>query len=196
MSEQPKADLARRGFLSTGLATAAGAVATATATGAATAPNPRTVSTMPTRNLGKTGHRVGLWSLGCQAAVEIQGNDELAERIINRAIDLGVNYLDTAASYGGGVSETNVGRVMRTRRKEVFLATKTNKYTYDEAMALLDQSLKRLQTDQIDLWQLHNVQRREQFDAIFAKGDALEALQKAREQKIVRFLGITGHCEP
>jgi aryl-alcohol dehydrogenase-like predicted oxidoreductase len=194
MAEQTKADLGRRGFLGASLATAAGAVAT---TDAALAPAaPRTLSSMPTRNLGKTSHRVGIWSLGCQAAVEIAGNEELAEKIIHRAIDLGVNYLDTAAAYGGGVSETNVGRVMRTRRKEVFLATKTNKYTYDEAMGLLDQSLKRLQTDQIDLWQLHNVQRREQIDAIFAKGGALEALQKAREQKIVRFLGVTGHYEP
>lgn len=197
MSEQARVDLGRRGFLGTGLATAAVAVATASASGAAAGPaNPRTVSTMPTRNLGRTGHRVGLWSLGCQAAVEVRGNDELAEKIINRAIDLGVNYLDTAAAYGNGVSEINVGRVMRTRRKEVFLATKTNKYTYDEAMGLLDQSLARLQTDQIDLWQLHNVQRREHFDAIFAKGGAIEALQKARDQKIVRFLGITGHYEP
>ena len=199
MSEQTRGGLDRRRFLGAGIATAVGAAAAAEAAPGVTAavtPNPRTATAMPTRNLGRTGHRVGLWSLGCQATVEQKGKEELAEKIINRAIDLGVNYLDTAAAYGDGVYRDQRRARHAHRRKEVFLATKTNRYTYDEAMALLDQSLARLQTDHVDLWQLHNVQRREQLDTIFGKGGALEALQKAREQKIVRCLGITGHFEP
>ncbi len=95
-----------------------------------------------------------------------------------------------------GISQTNVGEVMKTRRKEVFLASKTDDRTRDGSLKLLEQSLKLLNTDHLDLWQLHNVQRDEQLDQIFGKDGAIEALQKARDQKMVRFLGITGHFDP
>jgi uncharacterized protein len=116
--------------------------------------------------------------------------------IINRALDLGVNYIDTAAGYGGGVSEINIGRVLKDRRNEVFQTSKTADRTYDGSMKLLEKSLKQLQTDHLDLWQLHNVQRQDQLDTIFANDGALKALLKAREDGMVRFLGITGHYEP
>lgn len=160
--------------------------------------NPRTHAMMPTRNLGKTGYRVGIFSLGGQATIERPGKEKEAVEIANRAIDLGVNYIDTAARYGGDDqwSQKYLGRVVKHRRKEVFLATKTHDRTYDGSMALLESSLKQLNTDHLDLWQLHNISRIEQLDQIFARDGAIHALQKARSEGIVRFLGITGHAEP
>ena len=116
--------------------------------------------------------------------------------IINRALDLGVNYIDTAERYGRGVSETYIGQVMKDRRDEVFLATKTRDRSYDVSMRNLEQSLKRLQTDHLDLWQLHNVRTQKDLDQIFASDGAIKALEKARDEKVVRFLGITGHRDP
>ncbi len=158
--------------------------------------NPVTFSAMPTRSFGKTGYKVGIFSLGGQATLEIKGKEEESEKIINRAIDLGINYIDTAASYGQGVSQLNIGRVMKTRRGEVWLSTKTHDRTYDGSMRLLEESLKNLQTDHLDLWQLHNVQRQEQVDQIFAADGAIKAMEKAKAEGIVRNLGITGHFEP
>ncbi len=151
---------------------------------------------MPTRPLGRTGHQVCLFSLGGQATLEQPNRDAEAVPIINRAIDLGVNYIDTAAAYGNGVSETYIGKVMKTRRKEVFLASKTHDRSYDGSMRYLERSLKNLQTDHLDLWQLHNVTREDELEKIFASDGALKALEKARDQKMVRFLGITGHFDP
>ena len=203
-----KAQLDRRAFLSTGaVATAALATEQVSAQshgnshpgkGAQGRPlpfNPRTCDAMPTRNLGRTGHRAGIFSLGGQAMIE-SGTPEQAVAIVEKAIDLGVNYIDTAPAYGKTKSETHIGLVMKHRRHEVYLASKTHKYTYDDAMRLLEESLTRLQTDHLDCWQLHNVQRQEQLDQIFAKDGALKALEKARDQGLVRFLGITGHYDP
>ncbi|NJD11086.1 MAG: aldo/keto reductase, partial [Gemmatimonadetes bacterium] len=112
---------------------------------------------MPERPLGSTGHRVRVFSLGGQATLEQPGRDEEALAIINRALDLGVNYLDTAAAYGRGISQRYLGEVLKTRRREVFLASKTHDRTRDGSLRLLDESLKLLQTAHLDLWQLHNV---------------------------------------
>jgi len=142
------------------------------------------------------GHQVKIFSLGGQATLEEDGRDEEALAIVNRAIDLGVNYIDTARVYGGGVSETYIGKVMKDRRKEVFLASKTRERSYDGSMRSLEESLKALQTDHLDLWQLHNVRTQEDLDEIFAKDGAIKALEKARDEKTVRFLGITGHRDP
>jgi len=158
--------------------------------------NERTYNAMPTRSFGKTGYKVGILSLGGQATIEKKGTEEESEKIINRAIDLGINYIDTAASYGGGESQLNIGRVMKTRRKEVWLATKTHERTYDGSMRLLEDSLNKLQTDHLDTWQLHNVQRKEQLNQIFAPDGAIKALEKAKSEGVVRHLGITGHFEP
>lgn len=158
--------------------------------------NPRTHKAMPTRNLGKTGYQVGIFSLGGQATLEMKGKEKVSVDIINRAIDLGINYIDTAAGYGGGVSEINIGQVLKDRRAEVFQTSKTADRTYDGSMKLLEKTLKQLQTDHLDLWQLHNVQRQDDLDKIFANDGALKALLKAREDGMVRFLGVTGHYEP
>ena len=158
--------------------------------------NPRTHLAMPTRNLGRTGYQVGVLSLGGQATIEKQGTDKESAAIVNRAIDLGVNYIDTAASYGRGLSETHIGMVMKDRRSEVWLASKTHDRTYDGSMRLLETSLKQLQTDHLDTWQLHNLKSRNDMDRIFASDGAMKALIKAKEEGMVRCLGITGHYEP
>ncbi len=181
-------DITRRAFVRIGAAGAAALMVTP-ALGAADPP-------MPERPFGRTGHNVRIFSLGGQATLEKPGTRDESVAIINRAIDLGVNYLDTAAAYGRGISQTYIGEVMAKRRKEVFLATKTGDRTRDGALKQLDESLKMLQTDHVDLWQLHNVQRDEQVEQIFAKDGALEAFQRARDEKMVRFLGITGHFDP
>jgi hypothetical protein len=185
----------RRDFVRTviGGAAATSVAGTLTALGGLA---PKTPKELPQRMLGSTGHTVGLFSLGGQATLEEEGKTDQAVEIIHRAIDNGVTYIDTARVYGKGVSETYVGAVMKTRRKEVFLATKTRERTYDGSMRSLEESLKALQTDHLDLWQLHNVRVQEDLDQIFAKDGAIKAMEKARDEKIVRFLGITGHRDP
>ena len=193
-------DLTRREFVKLGVAGAAGLAIAPNLAGAALP--------LPGRPLGRTGHVAGLFSLGGQASIEQAEKHDVSIAIINRAIDLGVNYIDTAAAYGrprdatrqrwelDGISQTFVGEVMATRRKEVFLASKTDDRTRDGSLRLLEQSLKLLKTDHLDLWQLHNIARDEQLDQIFGKDGAIEALIEARDQKMVRFLGITGHFDP
>ena len=109
-----------------------------------------------------------------------------------------MNYIDTAAAYGGDQrwSQRYIGEVMKRRRKEVFLASKTNDRTRDGSLRLLEESLRLLNTDHLDLWQLHNCARMEQIEQIFAPGGAIEAMKKARDEKMVRFCGITGHADP
>jgi len=187
--------LTRRSFFGALIGTAAATTLAATAKPLASL-SQQVQPAMPTRLLGGTGHAVKIFSLGGQAALEQAGTEKLSLPIINRAIDLGVNYIDTAARYGNGVSQKYIGMVMKERRKEVFLATKTHDRTYNGSMRLLDQSLKSLQTDHIDLWQLHNVRTQDDLDRIFSDDGAIKALEKARDQKRVRFLGITGHYDP
>lgn len=215
-SENPVNPIDRRAFIGKGIAATAALAATAAArsetnpapsTAAASdqAPyNPRTHQAMPTRNLGRTGFQVGIFSLGGQATIEKTSKTDESVAIINRALDLGVNYIDSAASYGKtdtrgrarGTSERHIGMVMKTRRKEAFITSKTDYRSYDGSMQLLEQSLKNLETDHLDLWQLHNVKRQDDIDQIFASDGAIKALEKARDEGMVRFLGITGHYEP
>ena len=196
----------RRRFLKTGGAVAAGLLVP----GAAVADtsnhkplpplpfNAKTHNAMPTRNLGKTGYKVGVFSLGGQAAIEKGNNFDVAVPIIERALDLGVNYLDTSSIYGGPDrwSEQYVGTVMKGRRNEAFLATKTKERTRDGSLRMIEKSLQLLNTDHVDLWQLHDIGLPEDVDAIFAKGGAMEALIEMQQQKVVRFLGVTGHYRP
>ena len=160
--------------------------------------NPKTPTAMPTRNLGKTGYKVGIFSLGGQGSLEKPNNFDVAVPIIERALDLGVNYIDTSSIYGGPErwSEQYVGRVMAHRRNEAFLATKTIERSREGSLRMIEKSLQLLQTDHVDLWQLHDVGTQANVDAIFAKGGAMEALLEMQQQKVVRFLGITGHYRP
>ncbi|MDX2150572.1 MAG: aldo/keto reductase [Bryobacteraceae bacterium] len=186
----------RRSFLGAGIAATAMSAAAAPAAKHALPYNPRTHQAMPTRNLGRTGFRVGILSLGGQATLEIPGKEAESEAIIHRAIDLGVNYIDSAAGYGNGASEKHIGLVLKTRRKEVFVTSKTADRTYDGSMRLIDRTLSNMQTDHVDLWQIHNLQTREQLDQIFSASGAMKALERVREQGMATFLGVTGHYEP
>jgi uncharacterized protein len=160
--------------------------------------NPVTPAAMPTRNLGKTGYRVGIFSLGGQAALEQANNFDVAVPIVERALDLGVNYIDTSSIYGGPErwSEQYVGKALTKRRNEAFLATKTKERTRDGSMRMIEKSLQLLQTDHVDLWQLHDIGTMTDINEVFAKGGAMEALLEMKEQKVVRCLGLTGHYRP
>jgi uncharacterized protein len=195
----------RRSFLKAGGAIAAGVISNgvvfahpATAAFPPLPANINTLAAMPTRNLGKTGYKVGIFSLGGQAALEKPNNFDAAVPIIERALDLGVNYIDTSSIYGGPQrwSEQYVGRVMSTRRQDAFLATKTKERTRDGSLRMIEKSLVLLNTDHIDLWQLHDIGLPEDVNAVFAKGGAMEALLEMQQQKVVRFLGVTGHYRP
>ncbi len=195
----------RRSFLKAGGAIAAGLISNGVVfahPGTAAFPplpaNSNTLAAMPTRNLGKTGYKVGIFSLGGQAALEKPNNFDAAVPIIERALDLGVNYIDTSSIYGGPQrwSEQYVGRVMKTRRQDAFLATKTKERTRDGSLRMIEKSLVLLNTDHIDLWQLHDIGLPEDVNAVFAKGGAMEALLEMQQQKVVRFLGVTGHYRP
>ena len=190
---------ARRDFLKLGGLAATGLLSQPARAGAVVVPeNPVTTHAMPTRNLGRTGYKTGIFSLGGQAALERGNNESVAVPIVERALDLGVNYLDTSSIYGGPErwSERYVGQVMKRRRGEAFLASKTKERTRDASMRMLEKSLALLNTDHLDLWQLHDVGEPQDVEAIFAKGGAMEALLEAREQKMVRYLGVTGHFRP
>lgn len=164
----------------------------------------KTRQILPMRPFGRTGYEVGIFSLGGQATLEFEGKDNEADEIINRSIDLGINYIDTSAYYGldkngnhvPGISERYIGKVMKTRRNEVYLASKTLGRTYDEAMRDLETTLKNLQTDHIDLWQVHSVRSKDDLDTWFAKDGAIKAFEKARDEKIIQHIGITGHKDP
>jgi aryl-alcohol dehydrogenase-like predicted oxidoreductase len=160
--------------------------------------NPVTPAAMPTRNLGKTGYKVGIFSLGGQASLERPNNFDVAVPIIERALDLGVNYIDTSSIYGGPErwSEQYVGKVMAHRRNQAFLATKTKERTRDGSLRMIEKSLELLHTDHVDLWQLHDIGTLTDVNEVFAKGGAVEALVEMQQQKVVRYLGITGHYRP
>jgi aryl-alcohol dehydrogenase-like predicted oxidoreductase len=153
---------------------------------------------MPTRNLGKTGFRAGIFGLGGQGALEKTNNEAVAVPVIEKALELGVNYYDTSAIYGGPDrwSEQYLGKALKGRRNQVFIASKTKERTRDAALRNLEVSLKLLNTDHLDTWQLHDVGISEDVDAIFGKGGAIEAFTQARDQKMVRFLGVTGRFRP
>jgi aryl-alcohol dehydrogenase-like predicted oxidoreductase len=186
----------RRKFLKTGLLGAAAVSLGQQALGTVAAESPTSSSPLPTRPLGRTGHLVTLFGLGGQALLEDEHKSARprAVALIHRALDLGVNYCDTAPLYGP--SQDYFGEVIKTRRRETFLASKTDDRTRDGSLRLLEASLRRLNTDHLDLWQLHHMGSMEDLESVFQKGGAIEALARARDQKMVRFLGITGHYDP
>ena len=148
---------------------------------------------IPKRPLGKTGHQVTIYGLGGLFTTSMHDRHEQAVEIVNRAIDLGINYIDTSALYGNGASELNIGTVMQKRRDEVFLASKSHDYTYDGTMALVEQSLRRLQTDHLDLYQHHFLGRLGQLEQLQQKHSARQAFERLREEGVISSIGVTGH---
>jgi predicted aldo/keto reductase-like oxidoreductase len=151
---------------------------------------------IPTRVLGKTGVHVSIVAFGGGSRFLMYKDEDKALEAVNRALDLGITYMDTAYGYGDGKSEERIGKVMKTRRKGIFVATKINKRSGDEAMRVLEGSLKRLQVDQIDLIHIHSLTDEADLAAVEAKGGVLETVQKLRDQKVTRFIGITSHTDP
>jgi aryl-alcohol dehydrogenase-like predicted oxidoreductase len=149
---------------------------------------------IPQRPLGQTGRNVTLFGLGGEGVLRTHGRMPEAVAVIERALDLGVTYFDTAPAYDQ--SRDYYGAALGERRQDIFLASKTHERSRDGSLFLLDDSLKRLRTTWLDLWQLHDLRTKRDLDHIFARGGALEALVEAREAGTVKHLGITGHHDP
>ncbi len=153
-----------------------------------------THTALPRRPLGRTKEMVTLFGLGGEGVLRTHGRMNEAVRVIHRALDHGVNYFDTAPAYESSMDY--YGEALGGRRRDIFLACKTHDRSRDGSLKLLDQSLQRLKTDYLDLWQLHDLRSIDHVDRIFAKGGAMEAMIQARAEGRVRFLGVTGHYDP
>jgi aryl-alcohol dehydrogenase-like predicted oxidoreductase len=138
---------------------------------------------------GRTGHLSTQVIFG-GAALWVATQDQ-ANRTLDLILEYGINHIDTAPSYGD--SELRIGPWLEPHRKQFFLATKTLERTYQGARDELQRSLERLHTDQIDLLQLHYLVNPEEWQVALGPGGALEALIEAREQGLIRFIGVTGH---
>jgi predicted aldo/keto reductase-like oxidoreductase len=150
---------------------------------------------LPSRTLGRTGAKVSILAFGCGSRFLMYKDEDRALAILNRAIDLGITYLDTAYAYGDGESESRVGKVMASRRKEVWLATKIPDRTRDGFLRRLEGSLRRLQSDHVDLVHIHSLGHADDLAKIEASDGALKGLMEAREQKMARFAGMTSHTD-
>lgn len=191
-SEAWPQDLSRRQFLKAGLLTGLGAFVSAWwlplrhlhAGG----------GSIPTRPLGRTLAQVSIIGLGGEGMLRTWDRHREAAAVIHRAIDQGITYCDTAPAYSG--SQDYYGAVLQERRKGIFLASKTHERSRDGSLRLLDDSLRRLRTDHLDLWQLHDLRTTEELDEIFGQAGAIRAMEEARGDGRVRFLGLTGHYDP
>ena len=199
MSDAEKPDhrdetaVSRREFLARttlSLASAGAMPSLAAAADAATSPLPRRV-------LGRTGVSVPVLAFGCGSRFLMYEEEGAALAVLEKALALGVNYFDTAIDYGDGKSETRVGRFIKTRRADVFVATKipTRARTRDAALREVDESLKRLQTDHVDLLHIHSLGDADDVAKIEAKDGVLRALYTLREQKVARAIGMTSHTD-
>lgn len=150
---------------------------------------------IPVRTFGKTGARLTVIGLASGRFPHI-ASDADAIALTKRAVEFGINYFDTAHSYWSGHSEEIYGKALPPFRKEVFITTKSNKRTRKEAEAELHLSLKRLGTDYVDLWQVHEIGSREEVERVFAPGGAIEAFEAAKQAGKCRFIGFTGHTDP
>ncbi|MFN0207631.1 MAG: aldo/keto reductase [Planctomycetota bacterium] len=168
-------------------------LSTAAAVGAA-GMQQKDVKTLPVVNLGKTGRVVPRMGLGCFPVGNLTSADE-AQKILRRAFDLGIRYIDTAPSYSSGTSERRVGEALKSyNRKEFFITTKTLERGASGARRELEQSLKRLSLDYVDCIQVHEIH--DDFELLAKKESVLAGLEKAREEGLVKFIGITCHRDP
>lgn len=147
---------------------------------------------IPTQQFGRTGHESTRIIFGAAAFSDVP--QPVADETMERIIEAGINHIDTAASYGD--SELRLGPWMEQHRDKFFLATKTGERTYQAAYDQIRRSLERLRTDQIDLIQLHYLVDPVQWETAMGPGGALEAAVQAREEGLVRFIGVTGHDVP
>ena len=152
---------------------------------------------IPRRALGRTGEYVSALGLG-GFHLGLIGTEREATRVVHEAIDAGITFMDNAWEYHDGKSEERMGKALAGRRDRVFLMTKVCTHGRDAKVAMrqLEQSLRRLKTDYLDLWQVHEVAYANDPERHFASGGVIEALGKARDNGKVRFLGFTGHKDP
>lgn len=197
--DQERQGVSRRTFVKTGGALVGGLAATTTDPAQARAVGPK----VPQVVLGRTGVSVGRLGVGCAYFQRKRVSPADVSRVVHRALELGVNYLDTAPNYGGpetGFAEEKMGAVIPEVRDKVFLVTKTEEATYDGTWKLLRQSMKRMRTDRLDLVHLHNVgepnSRWVDLKAALGPRGALAALKEAKKQGVVRFIGASGHQHP
>ncbi len=184
-------DLTRREFLTTMLTTSLLAGAAGPELWAAGNENG-----IPYRRLGRTGERVSLVGLGGYH-IGMQSHEQDSIKIIRAALDGGINFLDNCWDYNGGSSEIRMGKALRDGyRQKAFLMTKIDGQTKKAAAAQIDESLRRLQTDHIDLLQFHEVIRMTDPERIFAPGGGMEAVLEAKKVGKIRYIGFTGHKNP
>lgn len=146
---------------------------------------------MEKRTLGRTGHKSTLITLG--GASVRQTTRKESDEFIKYALDRGVNHIDVAPTYGGGSSEDILGEWVKEHRKNLFLACKTQKRTKKEAAEELNRSLKKLQTDYFELYQLHALDDPEELRIALSEDGAMSAILEAKEEGLVRYIGITSH---
>jgi len=151
---------------------------------------------LPIRILGKTGRKVTIFGLGGEGILRTTGFHKEAEAVIKKAVEAGVTYFDTAPAYQQSRDYLGASLWKYAKREDVFLASKTHDRSYEGTMLLLDDSLKRLRTNYLDLLQLHDLRTQEDIDEIFSKNGAIKALEEAKRQGKIRFMGITGHHDP
>lgn len=153
---------------------------------------------LPTAILGKTGVRIPRIAIGLGSRFCNIKNAEEAYNMLNYALDHGLYYWDTAWFYEnknlGVISEERVGMVVKTRRREIFLSTKVTSRDPDEAMRQIETSLKRLQTDHLDILKIHDIQSKD-ISIVCQKGNLIDILSKMKEQGVTRFIGFSGHSE-
>ncbi len=149
---------------------------------------------LPKRPLGKTEVEVTILGLGGEGILRTFGQEKEAASLIQRAIDLGINYFESARAYSG--SESYYGLALNERRREIFLASKSHERTGDGALKHLETTLSMMKTDYLDLWMIHDVRTAKDLDAIFGPKGAIKAFEAAKRNKLIRFIGISGHRNP
>ncbi len=192
--------VSRRDFVKSGSA-ALGGMALALNPASRAAGESSQLATVPQVVLGRTGAKVSRLGIGCAYFQRKRVTAQDVSATLHRALELGVNYLDTAPNYGNpetGFAQEKMGPAIRELRDKVFLVSKTEEHTYEGTWKLLRQSMKRMQTDRIDLVHLHNFGHEQWSDHKLVFGDrgAMGALREARKQGVVRFIGASGHVHP
>lgn len=152
---------------------------------------------MPTRVLGKTGARVSILAMGAGSRFLMIQDEDKAIEAVHKALDMGITYIDSSDDYGKNhLSERRVGMAIKGRRDRLFLATKLSNRDGAESQRIVEESLKALQVDRLDLLHIHSLTSEEDLAAIEAKGGVLDQVRKLRDQKMTRFIGITCHAHP
>jgi predicted aldo/keto reductase-like oxidoreductase len=146
------------------------------------------------RPLGKTGVEVTILGMGGEGILRTFGQEQETVSLINRAIDLGITYFESARAYAG--SESYYGMALKERRRDIFLASKSHERTADGALKHLEATLGTMKTSYLDLWMIHDVRTPKDLDLIFGPKGAIKALEAAQRNKLTRFIGISGHRNP